>query len=144
MKAIFKNDYSWKSGYTRILREGEIGGAPNTIDFKKGDALTGLSLTLSEDKKQVISNMGNFKIGIPVENLTILNDDGTPESGSMETLPPAIMPPPTKLTAEDKFYEKLGIKYSDSGWGIKSRPMGRILVLGVLIASYFAYKKFNK
>jgi hypothetical protein len=139
MKAIFKNDYSWKSGSTRILREGEIGGAPNTIDFKKGDALTGLSLTLSEDKKQVISNMGNFKIGIPVENLTILNDDGTPESAGTVT-----MPPPTKLTAEDKFYEKLGIKYSDSGWGIKSRPMGRILVLGVLIASYFAYKKFNK
>jgi hypothetical protein len=137
MKAIFKNDYSWKSGST--CPDGMIGCAPNTIDFKKGDALTGLSLTLSEDKKQVISNMGNFKIGIPVENLTILNDDGTPELAGTVTIPP-----PTKLTAEDKFYEKLGIKYSDSGWGIKSRPMGRILVLGVLIASYLAYKKFNK
>jgi hypothetical protein len=48
------------------------------------------------------------------------------------------------MTAEDKLYEKLGIKFTNSGWGLKSRPMGRLLVLGVLIASYFAYKKFNK
>ena len=50
----------------------------------------------------------------------------------------------TNMTIEDKFYEKLGIKYSNSGWGIKSRPMGRLLVLGALVIGYFAYKKFNK
>jgi hypothetical protein len=49
------------------------------------------------------------------------------------------------LTAEDKFYESLGIKKTDgSGWGLQSRPMGRILVAVVLVAGYFAYKKFKK
>jgi hypothetical protein len=48
------------------------------------------------------------------------------------------------LTTEDKFYEMLGIKKSSGGWGIQSRPMGRILVALVLVAGYFAYKKFKK
>jgi hypothetical protein len=48
------------------------------------------------------------------------------------------------LTTEDKFYEMLGIKPSSGGWGIQSRPLGRLLVAGVLVASYFAYKKFKK
>ena len=49
------------------------------------------------------------------------------------------------LTTEDKFYEMLGIKKTDgSGWGLQSRPMGRILVAVVLVAGYFAYKKFKK
>lgn len=49
------------------------------------------------------------------------------------------------LTAEDKFYEMLGIKKTDgTGWGLQSRPMGRILVAVVLVAGYFAYKKFKK
>jgi len=48
------------------------------------------------------------------------------------------------LTAEDKFYESLGIKKSSGGFGIQSRPMGRILVAIVLVAGYFAYKKFKK
>jgi len=117
IKAIFKNDYSWKSGSTRILREGEVGGAPNTIDYKKGDELTGLSITLSDDKKQVISNMGNFKIGIPVENLTILNDDGTPINDSSTDVAP------------QTFLEK---------------NKTNLLIVGALILGYLAYKKFNK
>ncbi len=48
------------------------------------------------------------------------------------------------LTAEDKFYESLGIKKSSGGWGIQSRPIGRILVAVVLVAGYFAYKKYKK
>lgn len=49
------------------------------------------------------------------------------------------------LTAEDKFYEMLGIKKTPSGSiGIQSRPLGRLLVAVVLIAGYFAYKKYKK
>jgi hypothetical protein len=48
------------------------------------------------------------------------------------------------LTAEDKFYEMLGIKKTNGGWGIQSRPLGRLLVAVVLVAGYFAYKKFKK
>jgi hypothetical protein len=50
-----------------------------------------------------------------------------------------------ELTAEDKFYEMFGIKKTDgSGWGLQSRPVGRLLVAFVLVAGYFAYKKYKK
>jgi|LakMenE01Jun11ns_1017448.scaffolds.fasta_scaffold9959402_16 hypothetical protein len=50
-----------------------------------------------------------------------------------------------KLTAEDKFYEKLGIKYHNTHmFGRPSRTKGRLLVLVVLVGGYFAYKKFKK
>jgi hypothetical protein len=48
------------------------------------------------------------------------------------------------MTQEDKFYEMLGIKKTYGGWGIQSRPLGRLLVLVVLVGGYFAYKKFKK
>jgi hypothetical protein len=70
-------------------------------------------------------------------------DDSTPASKTNSNL---LLKPigNINMTSEDRLYEKLGIKFTNSGWGLKSRPMGRLLVLGVLIASYFAYKKFNK
>ena len=56
-----------------------------------------------------------------------------------------LAPREVKLTAEDKFYEMLGIKKTDgTGWGLQSRPVGRLLVAVVLVAGYFAYKKFKK
>lgn len=49
------------------------------------------------------------------------------------------------LTAEDKFYEKLGIKYNNTHmFGVASRRKGRFLVVVLLVAGYFAYKKFKK
>jgi hypothetical protein len=49
------------------------------------------------------------------------------------------------LTVEDKFYEMIGIKKTDgSGWGLQSRPVGRLLVLVALVGGYFAYKKYKK
>jgi len=49
------------------------------------------------------------------------------------------------LTAEDRFYESLGIKYHNTHmFGVASRQKGRLLLLGVLVAGYFAYKKFKK
>lgn len=49
------------------------------------------------------------------------------------------------LTAEDKFYEKLGIKYNNTHmFGVASRRKGRFLVAVILVAGYFAYKKFKK
>ena len=52
-----------------------------------------------------------------------------------------------KQDAEDKFYEKLGIKTQVGGFmsgKIASKSKGRVLVLLVLVAGYFAYKKFKK
>jgi len=49
------------------------------------------------------------------------------------------------LTQEDKFYEKLGIKYHNTHmFGVDSRLKGRLLVAVVLVGGYFAYKKFKK
>jgi hypothetical protein len=49
------------------------------------------------------------------------------------------------LTAEDKFYEKLGIKYHNTNmFGVASRMKGRFYLAVVLVAGYFAYKKFKK
>jgi hypothetical protein len=51
----------------------------------------------------------------------------------------------SNMTFEDKFYESLGIKKSSGeGWGLQSRPVGRILVAVAVVAGYFAYKKFKK
>jgi len=46
-----------------------------------------------------------------------------------------------KQDAEEKFYESLGLK-SSMFFTLKSK--GRLLVAVVLIAGYFAYKKFKK
>jgi hypothetical protein len=115
MKAIFKNDYSWKSGNS--CPEGMIGCAPETINYKKGDSFTGMTLSLSSDKKQVISNMGNYRVTIPVENFTIMNDDGTPVNTSSTDV------------ASQTFLQK---------------HKNHLLIAGALVIGYFAYKKFNK
>jgi hypothetical protein len=50
-----------------------------------------------------------------------------------------------QLTLEDKFYEKLGIKYHNTHmFGVASRMKGRFYLGLLLIAGYFAYKKFKK
>jgi hypothetical protein len=53
-----------------------------------------------------------------------------------------------KKDAEDKFYEKLGIQTQSGGFmsgkGLDSKIKGRALILVVLVAGYFAYKKFKK
>ena len=76
-----------------------------------------MTLSLSSDKKQVISNMGNFTVGIPVENLTILNDDGTPVATSSADVAP------------QTFLQK---------------NKTNLLIVGALVIGYFAYKKFYK
>jgi hypothetical protein len=50
-----------------------------------------------------------------------------------------------QLTLEDRFYEKLGIKYHNTHmFGVASRMKGRFLLALVLVGGYFAYKKFKK
>jgi len=115
IKAIFKNDYIWKSGQKCAV--GMLGCAPETITYKKGDSLAGLSLSLSSDKKQVVSYMGNYTVRIPVENLQLLNDDGTPiESPTADVLPQTFI----------------------------QKHKNHLLIAGALVLGYFAYKKFNK
>lgn len=125
--------YGCIGNYVQVFKVGEI------VDGGFGVSQGGLS----SDGKYFVKGMGNWTIQIPIENVQLLNDDGTPASKTNSNL---LLKPieNINMTAEDKLYEKLGIKFTEGGWGLKSRPMGRLLVLGVLIAGYFAYKKFNK
>jgi hypothetical protein len=122
MKATFKSDYTYKTGSTNP--QGLIGGAPSIINYKKGDILGGLSLSLSSDKKQVISYMGNYTVHIPVEYLTIMNDDGTISVTNSSSDSNQII----KL-APETFLQK---------------HKNHLLIAGALVLGYFAYKKFNK
>jgi hypothetical protein len=51
--------------------------------------------------------------------------------------------PSKNLSSEEKFYESLGIK-SKGGWSPTAKAKGRFLVAVVLVAGYFAYKKYKK
>jgi hypothetical protein len=47
------------------------------------------------------------------------------------------------LSPEEKFYESLGLK-DKGGLTLPLKSKGRLLVAVVLVAGYFAYKKFKK
>ena len=82
-------------------------------------------------------NVNNSSVGIPIAVKP------TSEAVKQQNLNLAIRQ--DVMTQEDKFYEMFGIKKSRSGdIGIQSRPLGRLLVAVVLVAGYFAYKKFKK
>jgi hypothetical protein len=49
----------------------------------------------------------------------------------------------SSLSPEEKFYQSLGI-VSKGGWSPTVKAKGRFLVAVVLVAGYFAYKKFKK
>ena len=122
MKAVFKSDYTYKTGST--CPQGMEGCAPETINYKKGDILGGLSLSLSADKKQLVSNMGNYTVEIPIEYLIIRNDDGTISSANLDS----DSNQSTKLDSQS-FLQK---------------HKTHLLIIGAVVIGYFAYKKFNK
>ena len=82
-------------------------------------------------------NVNNSSVGIPIAVKP------TSEAVKQQNLNLAIRQ--DVMTQEDKIYEMFGIKKTDgSGWGLQSRPVGRLLVAIILVAGYFAYKKFKK
>ena len=118
------------------------------INFKIGDKINGSPFGGVDTNRIVSTRVGNVNLNIPPEYLKeeaenqIIAVKPTSEQVKLANL---LAPVEFKLTAEDKLYEMLGIRYSGgSGWGLKSRPVGRILVSVILVGSYFAYKKFKK
>ena len=97
-------------------------------------------------------NSGGKPIDWKEISKNILNNQGFPDNSNIKYTPEPVRNAPIKLekigdvlTAEDKFYEKLGIKYHNTHmFGRPSRTKGRLLVAVVLVAGYFAYKKFKK
>lgn len=103
---------------------------------------------LAENK--VLCNDGTYSItngiappcyGVGVKGQTT---SVKPTSESVKQQNAMVLQNANVLTTEDKFYEMLGIKKTSGGWGIQSRPLGRLLVAVVLVAGYFAYKKYKK
>jgi len=128
----FIKDYTYKTGST--CPEGMLGCMPEIITFKKGDILAGLSNNLSKDGKTVTSFQGNFSYIIPIEYLvsTDLVNQPVINSPAKEVL---------SQDKEDNFWRSLGVKTSGM---IKPKVKGRFYLVVVLVAGYFAYKKFKK
>lgn len=108
----------------------------------------GTTQNVSNQPKEGVSNLACTKNGGVSKNKIIENQIIAVKPTSEQVKQQSILAPVEfKLTAEDKLYEMLGIRYSGgsgSGWGLTSRPVGRTLVAVILVAGYFAYRKFKK
>ena len=131
---------------TYIVNKDTTNFSNNTI-IKKGTIVQG----------KMIGTMPNGDIRITTNNGEIINQIDLQEQTNVGRAISIGQAPTTEdvkqqnlllgsntLTTEDKFYEMLGIKKTNGGWGIQSRPLGRLLVAGALVIGYFAYKKFKK
>jgi len=81
----------------------------------------------------------------------IFNNGGFPANSNVKNTPQPVVKTPNEvayqpvvnLSPEEKFYQSLGLKYR-GGYGATVKAKGRLLVAVILIAGYFAYKKFKK
>jgi hypothetical protein len=120
----FIKDYTYKTGSS--CPEGMIGCAPEIISFKKGDILGGISNNLSKDGKNIVSYRGNFSYTIPIEYVEIITNIS--DNVKIDKITPE---PPTK--SDSPFSSKLLGAYNKN-----------LIIAIVLVAGYFAYKKFKK
>jgi hypothetical protein len=131
-------------------------GNPNVL-FKKGDIIDGVIIERFifntntkgiESKPTVLGARVETSDGlafVPIWAIDLVNQPIDVKPTSEAVKQQNLLGGGRTLTTEDKFYEMLGIKKTDgTGWGLQSRPVGRLLVAVVLIGGYFAYKKFKK
>ncbi len=136
----------------------------NIVEPNKGEPyifLKDFSFIYSTSDGSIGSNMVNYKKDQVVYPFTqpLANEKRILEPSFKEALEKGVLVPYKtqqqqailqaksfeKLTAEDRLYEKLGIKYHNTHmFGVASRFKGRFLLAVVLVAGYFAYKKFKK
>jgi hypothetical protein len=73
-----------------------------------------------------------------------VNNGGRAENQPVENAPKnEVAYSSVNLSPEEKFYESLGLK-NKRGLTLPLKSKGRLLVAVVLVAGYFAYKKFKK
>jgi VCBS repeat-containing protein len=135
-------DYELNSSNARIDNSKTCinkGGRAET--FFKVVCNDGTTQMVSNQTKEGVSNLACTKNGGISKNQTIVVKPTTDEVKQQNL---NLASRGDVMTQEDKFYEMLGIKKTNGGWGIQSRPMGRILVAVFLVAGYFAYKKYKK
>ena len=124
---------------------GQIGGASRediTFTFKAGQIVEGYI----SDKNEIQVRVGNNFAIIPKENWEFVNKEQNATNQSISVKPPTEivnLSPSANLSSEEKFYQSLGLK-DRGGWSPTAKAKGRFLVAVVLVAGYFAYKKFKK
>ena len=112
-----------------------IGAVPfQEINFKIGDKIIGSVFGGADTNRVVETRVGNANLNIPLEYLK-------EESVNQPVVVNTEVYAKPNLSLEEKFYESLGLK-SSMFFTLKSK--GRLLVAVVLVAGYFAYKKFKK
>jgi hypothetical protein len=125
-----------------------IGAVPfQEINFKIGDKINGSAFGGDDTNRVVETRIGNAYFNIPPEYLKEEAENQLavkPTTDAVKQQNLNLASRVDVMTQEDKFYEMLGIKKTYGGWGIQSRPLGRLLVAVVLVGGYFAYKKFKK
>jgi hypothetical protein len=95
----------------------------------------------------VQEKLGSFKYGFGGRGSTPFYKLYEEQSNVNRAIPigsePLNIYPKVNLSPEEKFYQSLGLK-SRGGWSPTAKAKGRFLVAVVLVAGYFAYKKFKK
>ena len=71
------------------------------------------------------------------------DNGGRAENQTVVNAPKEVAYSSVNLSSEEKFYESLGLK-DKGGLTLPLKSKGRLLVAVVLVAGYFAYKKFKK
>jgi hypothetical protein len=88
-------------------------------------------------------NVGSNPLGGRVD-MPCRNNGGVSNNQSVADAPSKeVAYSSVNLSSEEKFYESLGLK-DKGGLTLPLKSKGRLLVAVVLVAGYFAYKKFKK
>jgi hypothetical protein len=85
--------------------------------------------------------MPNGEIRITTTKGEIIKETDLQNQSNVVRAIPTVKPTQVSQDAEEKFYNSLGIKRS---MFFDAKVKGRFLVIVVLVAGYFAYKKFKK
>lgn len=110
------------------------GAAPfQEINFKIGDKINGSPFGGVDTNRIVETRVGNVNLNIPPEYL----------KEEVVNQPTLVKPTQVSQDAEEKFYESLGLK-NRGGYSPTIKAKGRFLIVVLLVAGYFAYKKFKK
>lgn len=119
------------------------------LNFKVGDVIQG---TLSEDKKAVVTMpRPNAFVNIPIDyfqpknNLTLENLPIKAPINNVTIQNNAIANVFDRKTAEDKLYEKFGVKYNNTHmFGVSSRIFPRLVIISIICLVGFGIYKNKK
>jgi hypothetical protein len=116
-----------------------IGAVPfQEINFKIGDKINGTPFGGDDTNRGVETRVGNANLNIPPE---YLKEEAVNQP--VADAPKEVAYSSVNLSPEEKFYESLGLK-DKGGLTLPLKSKGRLLVAVVLVAGYFAYKKYKK